>query len=48
MAISDFDKFKKLDVASVSGTPTISHAVPIKITSGDDSSTITTGDNIDV
>lgn len=39
MAIGDFNKEKKLDVASVSGTPTISHAVPIKITSGDDSTT---------
>lgn len=39
MALNDFDKYKKLDVVSVSGTPTISHAVPIKLMSGDDSST---------
>src|SRR6056297_888275 len=39
MGITDFEKYKKLDVRSVSGTPTISKAVPLKITSGDDSTT---------
>lgn len=39
MAIADFNKVKKLDVESETDEPTISHAVPIKITSGDDSTT---------
>lgn len=37
MAITDFEKIKEISVVSVSGTPTISRAVPLKITSGDDS-----------
>ncbi len=42
MAIDDFNKYKPLQVASVSGTPTISKAVPVKITSGE--STTGTGE----
>jgi len=43
MAIGDFNKKKQLDVASVTGTPTISRTVCLKITDGDDS--ITHGSN---
>src|SRR6056297_3018965 len=39
MAITDFLRKKAIDVASVSGTPTISRTVCLKITSGDDSTT---------
>ena len=39
MAIGDFNKKKQLDVESVTGTPTISRTVCLKITSGDDSTT---------
>ena len=39
MPITDFNKLKKLDVADVSGQPTISRTVCLKITSGDDSTT---------
>src|SRR6056297_636478 len=39
MAITDFLRKKSLDVASVTGTPTISRTVCLKITSGDDSAT---------
>lgn len=39
MSISDFNKIKKLDVVGVSGAPTISRALCLKITSGDDSTT---------
>lgn len=35
MAIRNFNKYKPLQVASVSGTPTISKAVPVKITGGE-------------
>src|SRR6056297_1420679 len=34
MSVNNFNKYKKLDVASETGTPTISRTVPIKITSG--------------
>jgi hypothetical protein len=43
--LEDYDKVKSLSVASVSGTPTISRAVCLKIKSGDDSTT-GTGDII--
>jgi hypothetical protein len=39
LSISDFNKTKKLEVASVSGTPTVDKAQPIYLTSGDDSTT---------
>lgn len=39
MSISNFDKVKELDITSVTGIPIISRVVPIKITSGDDSTT---------
>ncbi|MFW6001922.1 MAG: DUF2341 domain-containing protein [archaeon] len=39
MAITDFNRKKKLDVEDVTDQPTISRAVPLKITSGDDSTT---------
>lgn len=39
MAITDYNKVKKLDVDSVSGTPTVDKAVPIICVDGDDSTT---------
>ena len=39
MSIIDFNRKKALDVANVSGTPTISRTMCLKITSGDDSTT---------
>jgi hypothetical protein len=39
LAVSDYNRTKKLDVDSVSGTPTVAKATPIIIGSGDDSTT---------
>lgn len=39
MAITDFNRKKSLDITSITGTPSISYVIPIKITSGDDSTT---------
>lgn len=39
ISLTEFDKYKELDVSSVDDGPMVFRAVPIKITSGDDSST---------